>query len=93
MSELLTDEQAAESLKSLPGWKRTNQTISRTYEFETYADGLVFAVSVGHAANAMNHHPDLLVGYQKVTVSTTSHDAGGLTRLDFELAEAVDSLV
>ena len=90
--EKLSSEQIAAEAVTVPGW-RVGVALVRDYQFESYKDGLVFAVAVGQIADALNHHPDLLIGYQKVTVSMVTHDAGGgLTAYDFELARRIDRL-
>jgi 4a-hydroxytetrahydrobiopterin dehydratase len=81
------------ALAKLPLWGIENGMLSRLFEFPSYKDGLVFATAVGYLADRLNHHPDLHVGYGKVRVSTVTHDAGGLTAYDFELARLVDGLV
>ena len=62
------------------------------FSFEAYEDGLAFAVRVGFAAEKRDHHPDLHVGWRKVEVVWTTHDAGGITGLDIEMAEASDKI-
>ncbi len=87
---LLTEKALTLALASLPGWKKKGKAIERTIEFETYADGLDFAVRVGRRADRDNHHPDLVVGYCRVTVRWTTHDAGGPTALDIAGARMAD---
>lgn len=80
-------------LKTLDGWSIDDGALTKAFEFESYKDGVVFASAVGWAADSLNHHPDLLVGYQKVTVTLVTHDAGGgLTAYDFELARRIDRI-
>ncbi len=74
------------------GWERRGDEIQKVYRFGEYAAGVAFAVRVAFAAEKANHHPDLLLAYGKVEVRLSTHDAGGLTRLDLELAEACDGL-
>ena len=89
--KLSADRIAAESA-TVPGWT-VDGALTRQFDFVSYKDGLVFAVAVGHVADKLNHHPDLMIGYQKVTVSMVTHDAGGgLTAYDFELARRIDRL-
>lgn len=88
----LTADQIASESTSVPGWT-VDGALTRQFDFVSYKDGLVFAMAVGHIADKLNHHPDLLIGYQKVTVSMVTHDAGGgLTAFDFELARRIDRL-
>ncbi|MBL8060072.1 MAG: 4a-hydroxytetrahydrobiopterin dehydratase [Chthonomonas sp.] len=90
--EKLSTEQIAAESQTVPQW-RVDGVLIREYQFPSYKDGLVFAVAVGHLADTLNHHPDIFIGYQKVTVSMVTHDAGGgLTAYDFELARRIDRL-
>ncbi|MCW5939467.1 MAG: 4a-hydroxytetrahydrobiopterin dehydratase [Fimbriimonadaceae bacterium] len=89
----LTEVEAAGALSEIPEWSLEHGMLTRLCEFPTYKDGLVFAMAVGYVADKLNHHPDLHVGYGKVRVATVTHDAGGLTAYDFELARRVDGLL
>ena len=79
-------------LAELPGWTLDNGQIAKTYIFDTYKAGLVFAVAVGHLADRMDHHPDLFIGYQKVKIGLNTHDLGGISTFDFALATQIESL-
>ncbi len=92
MRTRLSDVQLAEHLATMPDWRVLDGKVSKTFEFPTYADGVVFACAVAQAADKMDHHPDLTIGYQKVTVAVNTHDVGGISVLDFELARKVDAL-
>lgn len=81
------------NLAGLPGWLVENGQIVKTYQFDSYKAGLVFAVSVGHFADRMDHHPDLFIGYQKVRIGLNTHDLGGVSTWDFELARQIESLI
>jgi 4a-hydroxytetrahydrobiopterin dehydratase len=76
------------------GWEREpgREAIGRTFAFGDYAAGIAFAVRVGFAAEAKDHHPDLHVGWRKVRVVWATHDAGGVTGLDVAMAAATDAL-
>lgn len=76
-----------------PGWEHKGAEIQKVYRFGDYAAGVSFAVRVAFAAEKADHHPDLLLAWGRVEVRLSTHDAGGLTRLDLELAEACDGLV
>ena len=80
------------ALAGLNGWSLDGGQIKKEYTFETYKSGLVFAVAVGHLADRMDHHPDLFIGYQKVKVGLNTHDVGGISAWDFELAKQIESL-
>lgn len=88
----LDDTAIAEELVVYPGWGLENGQLTKTYEFKTYKDGVVFASAVGFVADKLNHHPDILIGYGKVRVSVNTHDVGGISPYDFELARRVENL-
>jgi 4a-hydroxytetrahydrobiopterin dehydratase len=88
---LMPDAEVDSRLASLPGWQRDGKHLRKEYSFGSYMDGIAFVNRVAGLAETMDHHPDLLVGYRRVTVTLTSHDAGGLTARDLRLAEAIDS--
>ena len=93
--EKLSDEAVQAFLAGHPGWARAAgeaDALTRTFTFDDYAAGIAFAVRVGFAAEAKNHHPDLHIGWCKVRVVWSTHDAGGLTSLDTEMAERTDVL-
>jgi len=81
-------------LTAHPGWEREGEAaIVRTFKLADFGAALGFAVRLGMIAEKKDHHPDILVGWGKARVLWTTHDAGGITRLDLDLAEATDSLV
>ncbi len=89
--------EVTDRLKRLPGWALDPQggksgEITRTLEFPTFPRALVFVGAVGHLAEAYDHHPDILVQYRKVTLRLCTHSAGGLTELDFRLADRINAL-
>jgi 4a-hydroxytetrahydrobiopterin dehydratase len=88
----MTWDQIEPRLTELPGWTVTDGELTKTFEFPTYLDGVTFAHEVAQVAEGLDHHPDLLISYRKVTVSVNTHDAGGLTAYDFELARRVQLL-
>lgn len=89
----LDEAEIALELGTVDGWAIDDGALTKEFSFERYKDGLVFAAAVGFAADDLNHHPDLMVGYGKVRVSMVTHDAdGGLTAFDFELARRIDRL-
>lgn len=75
------------------GWAKDGDAIAKRFTFPDFSAALGFAVRVGMLAEKRDHHPDLLVAWGKATVLWTTHDAGGITRLDLELAEATDALM
>jgi 4a-hydroxytetrahydrobiopterin dehydratase len=95
----LSDEAIEAFLAGHPGWERTLgdpsgdvSALRRTFAFDDYAAGIAFVVRVGFAAEARNHHPDLHVGWKRVQVLWSTHDAGGITALDTEMAERSDAM-
>lgn len=89
----LNDQQVTERLSKLSGWTRQDGTITKTFKLDSYMAGLAFASAIGTVCEARNHHPDMMIGWRKVTVTFTTHDAGNqLTASDFDAAEAIDAL-
>ncbi len=89
----ITDDELRSGLSDLPGWAVEGGQIAKTFEFDAYQKGLVFACAVGFLADTLNHHPDLLVTFGKVRVSVNTHDVGGLSPYDLELARRVEGIV
>ncbi len=89
----LSPEQVADHLSTVVGWTVIDGKLTKTFEFPSYATGVLFANAVAHSADKMDHHPDLTIGYQKVTLAVNTHDVGGISPLDFELARKVDALL
>jgi 4a-hydroxytetrahydrobiopterin dehydratase len=92
MAHRLTDAEVQKRLRSLRGWRRSGSFITKTYEFNGFMDGVKFIERVAEVAEKLEHHPDIKVRYTRVTLSIQTHDAGGLTAYDFQLAKAVDGL-
>lgn len=89
----LTEEQVAAQIQRIPSWKIVDGALTKSFTFESYSAGVLFAAAVARAADHLNHHPDILIGHRKVTVSMVTHDAdGGLTSYDFELANRINSI-
>ena len=75
------------------GWERPSETaIARSFKFKDFSEALAFVVRVGLVAEKRDHHPDVELGYGKARVLWSTHDAGGITSLDLELAESTDKL-
>lgn len=89
---LLDDEQIQDRLAVLDGWKHEGRTIVRRFELEDFVGSIRFVDSLVEPAEAMNHHPDLEISWNRVTVAITNHAEGGLTGRDFELASRIDRL-
>ena len=93
MAELLDDGTIDERLREVDGWRREGDEIVRDHEFPNFAAAMAWVNAVADAAEAANHHPDILVhGWNKVRLRVTNHSAGGLTQADFDLAATLDAL-
>jgi 4a-hydroxytetrahydrobiopterin dehydratase len=90
--ELLSDSEIESSLAELEGWEREGQTIVKSFELADFVGSVEFINRVVEPAEALGHHPDLSVSWNKVRVSITTHAAGGLTANDFELAKRIDGV-
>jgi len=88
----LEDAAIAEFLAGHPGWAREGDALVRTFAFDRYGDGLAFAVAVGVEADKADHHPDLFIGWRKVRVLWSTHDAGGISSLDVDAATLSDAI-
>lgn len=88
---LLTDQAVETFLHAHPKWERSGNLIRRTYEFPQFLAGIDFVQKVAKLAEAADHHPDIDIRWRKVTVALTTHDAGGLTFRDTELAGLCDA--
>ena len=78
------------TLKSLPSWKLLDNRIEKEYKFKTYLEGLDFANKIGHIAEEQDHHPDILIGWRRVTLTLTTHSIKGLSENDFIMAAKAD---
>lgn len=92
MSERLTDDECASRLQPLHGWTRSGDAIERTFQFGDFREAFGFMAAVATAAEAMNHHPEWRNVYRTVEVRLTTHDAGGVTARDFDLATEMNRL-
>lgn len=90
--EKLSKKVVAEALAGLDGWSlaRDGGSIARTFTFRNFSEAFAFMTRVALAAEKMDHHPDWSNVYKTVNVTLNTHDAGGLTTLDFELAKTMD---
>ena len=88
----LTDEEIDERLKRLKGWSRAGQAIEKRYRFKNFLRAMWFVNAVGYLAESLNHHPDISIHYNEVTLTNWTHVTDGLTDLDFMLAEGIEAL-
>ena len=89
----LTDSEVEQRLAALAAWSRTGDEIRRTFQLGSFPAAIAFVTHVGFLAEAAGHHPDVDIRWRKVTLALTTHDAGGLTHKDFDLAAQIDELV
>ena len=80
------------ALQSLPGWSRKRSAIHRVFEFKDFVVAIRFVKAVAIVAEKARHHPDIDIRWNRVTLSLTTHDEGGLTLKDIQLAEKCDRL-
>ena len=88
----LSDEEMDDRLSGLDGWERDGDAIRRQFELDDFKGSVDFVNRLTPEAEDMNHHPDLAISWNKVTVSITTHSEGGLTENDFELAGRISRL-
>lgn len=95
MVDRLDETQRQTALKTLSGWifDDASQTISKGFVFKDFSEAFGFMSRVALAAQSADHHPDWSNSYNKVTISLTTHDAGGLSERDVALARAINALV
>jgi 4a-hydroxytetrahydrobiopterin dehydratase len=92
MPEPLEENAVITALTDIPRWRREGVEIVRECKFKTYLDGVAFVDRVAALAEEMNHHPDIYLGWRKVTLRLSTHSKGGLTTLDFNLAKKIEPL-
>jgi 4a-hydroxytetrahydrobiopterin dehydratase len=88
----LSDIEIQRGLGALPGWARKGDTLVKAYHFATFPDGIAFIARVADIAESQQHHPDIDIRYTKVHFALSTHDAGGITTKDFDLAKAIEEL-
>jgi len=90
MPDRLSEEEVENALIDLPEWELQGRDIVRVYEFKNFVESIEFVNAVAALAESANHHPDIDIRWNKVRIKLSTHSKGGLTRLDFELAEKLD---
>jgi 4a-hydroxytetrahydrobiopterin dehydratase len=86
----LTDSEVNEKLAGLPGWSIKDSKLHKTFQFNSFIQAFGFMTKVAIVAEAMNHHPEWFNVYNKVTVDLVTHDLGGISSFDFELAKKME---
>lgn len=89
----LTDAQIDKAIAEIPEWSHVGDTIQRTYAFTNFVESMTFVGKVAREAESAQHHPDIMIRYNKVTLTLSTHDSGGITIKDFTLAKKADGLV
>lgn len=90
---MLSQAEIQQRLERLQGWTLNEAgEITKTFTLSGFPQALMFVTAVGVLAEAAQHHPDILIRWNRVTLSLTTHDAGGLTEKDFALAQQIDQL-
>ncbi len=89
--EKMTEEQVLAALKGVPEWTETGGQIHRTYQFKDFVETMKFVNAAATHAEVVQHHPDILIRWNKVTLTLSTHDAGGITGKDFDFAGTMDA--
>ena len=92
MADLIKAADLKNRMKKIPEWELEKNHIERTFEFDDFADAIDFVNAVAEVAEEEEHHPDIDIRYNKVRLVLSTHSKGGLTELDFGLAERIDTL-
>ncbi len=88
----LSQTEIEQKIAAIPEWKQQEQTITRTFKFKNFVQAIAVVDKLVEPAEAAGHHPDIAISYNQVTISLTTHDAGGLTQMDFDLAKTISEL-
>jgi 4a-hydroxytetrahydrobiopterin dehydratase len=92
MAQLLSEADIQAQAEGLSGWTVMGKELHSTRKFKNFVEAIAFVSSLVEPAEAAGHHPDLSISYNKVTISLTTHDVGGLTAKDFALAQQISRL-
>jgi len=90
MAERLSEQRLQEGLSALEGWVREGEEIRKQFAFRDFRGSIAFVNAVADLAEAADHHPDITINYNRVLLALSSHDAGGLTQQDLDLARQVE---
>lgn len=91
--EKLSEADITSRLPEVPGWELTDGKLQRTFTFDNFVQAFGFMTSVALLAESMDHHPDWSNVYHRVTIGLNTHDVGGISQLDFELAKKINDIV
>jgi 4a-hydroxytetrahydrobiopterin dehydratase len=90
--QLLSDSELRDQLHHLPYWETDGKSISRTVAAKTFPEAIAWVVAIASAAETIDHHPDIDIRWTTLLISVTTHDRGGLTQLDIDLASTIDDI-
>jgi 4a-hydroxytetrahydrobiopterin dehydratase len=88
----LSEAEITDKLEGLANWSELNGAIQRTFQFKDFVEAMKFVNAAADHAEAVQHHPDILIRWNKVTLTLSTHDAGGITQKDFDFASHADGL-
>ena len=86
---VLNETEVRQKLANLPNWISSGQTINTTYKFKDFVQAIEFVNRLVAPSEKASHHPDISISYNRVTIHLTTHDAGGITQKDFDLAQEI----
>jgi 4a-hydroxytetrahydrobiopterin dehydratase len=89
--KVATDTEVRAALAELPGWKQQDKALSKQFDLKSFKASMAFASTIGELADRADHHPDIHIQMSKVTLSLSSHDAGGITDRDVRLARQIEA--
>lgn len=92
MATLLSENEIQSRLQTLNGWQQDGKKIQTVKKFDGFPSAIAFVNQLVEPAEAAGHHPDLAISYNQVTIALSTHDAGGLTQKDFDMASQIDAL-
>lgn len=93
MSDLIEEGEIEKLMRKIPEWDQEKKKIFRLLEFDEFMDGIDFVNGVAEIADEVGHHPEILINWCNVTLTLTTHEQGGLTEADFDLAKKIDTLI
>mgnify|MGYP006245669533 FL=1 len=88
----LKNEEIAHQLKDLDDWKYTDNSLTRSYQLDSFMDVMSFANLVSDKSEEINHHPKMIIDYNNITFILATHSEGGVTKLDFDLASFINNI-
>ena len=91
--KILSETEIYQHLQKLPNWEIKDNQLSYTHKFQNFPEAINFVNCLVTPAETANHHPEIIISYNQVTIKLTTHDLGGLTLLDFELATTISQLI